>query len=129
MSSELSVEATTPVVPGVDTEAVLVIMPGSEACCAFSWVVCATSQGSEKSGYCGGDWAKAGAIANATAKLATPPRTRFFLSIFVSFGLGSRRVVVAGHPKEETSWNFRCSGPSRHRSAALHPRARWCKRG
>src|SRR5579864_4271690 len=98
MSSELSVEATTPVVPGVVV--VLAIIPGSEACCAFNCIVSADSQGSEKSGYCGGDWAKAGPIATATARLATLPRTRFLFSIFISFGLGSRHVVIAGTPKE-----------------------------
>src|SRR5579872_7141062 len=105
MSPLLSVDATTPLVPVVTVvvDAVtpgVTMMPGSLACWALSWSVWARSHGSEKSGYCGGDCANAGEAAMAKAMLATLPRTRFFFSIFVSFGLGSRRGtnVVAGTP-------------------------------
>src|SRR5437588_10622641 len=106
MSDELSVEATTAVVVVVGEA----MIPGSEACCAFSESVCAFSQGREKSGYCGGDCAKAGDIATARATVATLPRTRFFFSIFVSFGLGSRRNPGRRHPKGGTPPKNRCSG-------------------
>src|SRR5437660_382549 len=91
MSDEVSVEATMPLVSLTVVVVVEAMIPGSEACCAFSESVATLSQGREKLGYCGGDCAKAGDIATARARVATLPRTRFFFSIFVSFGLGSRR--------------------------------------
>src|SRR5207302_6626457 len=102
MSDEVSVEATMPLVSLTVVVVVEAMIPGSEACCAFSESVATLSQGREKLGYCGGDCAKAGDIATARARVATLPRTRFFFSIFVSFGLGSRRESRSPAPQR---WN------------------------